>query len=71
MPASVVTRLPVLRALLAQLLALAAVWLLLLGLAGVLGIRPNLVVVALAQGCLAALIGVPGSGCRPGGWRST
>ena len=57
MPASVVTRLPVLRALLAQLLALAAVWLLLLGLAGVLGIRPNLVVVALAQGCLAALIG--------------
>ncbi|AWM60309.1 class I SAM-dependent methyltransferase [Pseudomonas songnenensis] len=57
MPASVVTRLPVLRALLAQLLALVAVWLLLLGLAGVLGIRPNLVVVALAQGCLAALIG--------------
>jgi hypothetical protein len=57
MPASVVTRLPILRALLAQLLALLVVWLLLLGLVGVLGVRPGLFLVAVAQGCLAALIG--------------
>ncbi|MGE6687163.1 class I SAM-dependent methyltransferase [Stutzerimonas stutzeri] len=57
MPASVVTRLPILRALLAQLLALLVVWLLLLGLVGVLGVRPGLILVAVAQGCLAALIG--------------
>ncbi len=57
MPATVVTRLPILRALLAQLLALLVVWLLLLGLVGVLGVRPGLILVAVAQGCLAALIG--------------
>ena len=57
MPVSVFTRLPILRALLAQLLALLIVWLLLLGLVGAAGMRPSLVVAALAQGCLAALIG--------------
>lgn len=42
MSATLFTRLPILRALLAQLLALLLVWLLLLGLVAVLDVRPSL-----------------------------
>ncbi len=57
MSATLFTRLPILRALLAQLLALLLVWLLLLGLVAVLDVRPSLILTAVAQGSLAALIG--------------
>ncbi len=57
MSVTTLTRLPVLRALLAQLLALPLVWLLSLGLAWGFAVRPGLLLAAFAQGALAALIG--------------
>lgn len=57
MPVTAFTRLPILRALLAQLLALAIAWLLLFGLASTLGVRVGLVGLTLMQGCIAALLG--------------
>lgn len=57
MSVSVLTRLPVLRALLAQLLALPVIWLLLLGLAWAFGVSPSLIGIAVAQGCIAAVVG--------------
>ena len=56
MPAIAPARLPILRALLAQLLAVALVWLLLLGLAR-WDIRPGLLGAALLQGGVAAWLG--------------